>query len=79
MRTKKTTPRQTSDRVSRIAAKWLDRLKGARDLFIEYSKGDRGYSRYVKADLLDLRALAASCLAQDQTKGPRATKRRGRR
>jgi hypothetical protein len=79
MRTKKTTPRQTSDRVSRIAAKWLDRLKGASDLVIEYRKRGTLYSRVVKADLSDLRALAASCLSQDQTKGPRVTKRRGRR
>jgi hypothetical protein len=77
MRTKKTTPRQTSDRVSRIAARLLENWEVQK-------QWNTGTFKRLKSDPCDITwgdalALAASCLAQDQVKGKRVTKRRGRR
>ena len=56
---RKRTRRETSDRVSRIAGRTLAAL------------GEFRASDLVLFRVGDARALAASCLAQDQTKGKR--------
>lgn len=67
--------KQTSDRVSRIAGRVLERLK-------EFGPG-RSSSVYLLPGPLwrmcsahELKALAASCLGQDETKGKRKARRK---
>lgn len=60
--------KQTSDRVSRIAAKTMALLKGERSTWLVcMAHGVR---------VSDVRALAASCLSQDETKGKRKSAKR---
>lgn len=68
------TKKQTSDRVSRIAARVLRRLEGFHESLPACVLSG--------ATVKDLRALAASCLSQDETKGKRTrrpAKRRARK
>jgi len=71
MRTKKTTPRQTSDEVSSAAARVLRQLAGSKPIIFSE---DGAPLAIVRRDVLE--ALAGSCVSQDQVKGPM---RRGRK
>jgi hypothetical protein len=68
-KTMATKKRETSDRVSKIAAKVLAKLKDC----------DDGCPVCVAVSFPELKALAASCLNQDQTKGKRPAKRKAKR
>ena len=64
---KKRTKKQTSDRVSAIAARVLSTLRPYRaQRRMLYTSDYTGVISYG-----ELRALAASCLGQDETKGKR--------
>lgn len=62
----------TSDRVSRIAGRVLASLRPWPARAPIYVLG-------VRLTVGDVRALAASCLAQDETRGPRKSKRKARK
>jgi hypothetical protein len=59
--------KRTSDRVSTIAGRVLGKLDGDTSLWVTMFHGLK---------IRDVRALAASCLAQDEAKGKRAKKKR---
>ena len=69
--------KQTSDRVSRIAARVLQRLNGL-PAKMELASGD-WESPLSWVTVGEARALAASCLSQDEHRGKRPAKRRGRK
>jgi hypothetical protein len=76
MTTKKKTRarRETSDRVSRIAAQVMQRLKGL-PAKMELASND-WESPLSWVTVGEVRALAGSALSQDQTPGKRAPKKR---
>jgi hypothetical protein len=66
-----TNKRETSDRVSKIAAKVLANIKA-------FDATD-GCPVCMVVTLAELKALAGSCLVQDTTKGKRPAKRKAKR
>jgi hypothetical protein len=66
------TPRETGDRVSGIAAKVLRLGAGGRFAVMTIARRTDGTTDVIVQGIdKEVRALAASCLAQDQTKGRR--------
>lgn len=62
------TKKQTSDRVSRLAAKWLKNLKHGP------TSAEWGYW-LTDTEMAQLRAICASVLSQDEVKGKRKKRR----
>lgn len=64
--------KQSSDKASRLAAKWLRTLKQKPGQTEEYVL-ELDYK-----DIAELRTICASVLAQDETRGPRKVKSKSR-